>query len=100
MYQIERAVQDRKVKKNGFNKKTPKKNNMIFYLSVIKLIRYEIPTGEKKNTKKKSKLKLLKNVVILVFVMEQRERSPFSLFSPNFVPKTVALPPPLFLLFV
>jgi hypothetical protein len=68
---------------------------MIFYLSVIKLIRYEIPTGEKKNTKKKSKLKLLKNVVILVFVMEQRERSPFSLFSPNFVPKTVALPPPL-----
>ena len=100
MYQIERAVQDRKVKKNGFNKKTPKKNNMIFYLSVIKLIRYEIPTGEKKNTKKKSKLKLLKNVVILVFVMEQRERSPFSLFSPHLVPKTVALPPPLFLLFV
>ncbi len=29
VYQIERTVQDRKVKKNGFNKKTPKNNNMI-----------------------------------------------------------------------
>ncbi len=38
--------------KNGFNKKTQKKNNLIFYFSVIKLIHYEIPTGEKKNTKK------------------------------------------------
>jgi hypothetical protein len=51
MYQIERAVQERKVKKKWFQQKTPKKNNMIFYLSVIKLIHYEIPTVEKKNTK-------------------------------------------------
>ena len=53
VYQIERTVQDRKVKKNGFNKKTPKINNIIVFLSVIKLIHYEIPTVEKKNRKKK-----------------------------------------------
>ncbi len=52
VYQIERTVQDRKVKKNGFNKKTPKKNSMIFFLSVIKLIHYEIRTVEKKYKKR------------------------------------------------
>ena len=63
VYQIERAVQERKVEKKVFNKKTPKKNKMIYYLSVVKLIHYEITTGEKKNTKKMLKLKLLKIVV-------------------------------------
>ena len=98
MYQIERAVQDRKVKKNGFNKKTPKKNNMIFYLSVIKLIHYEIPTGEKKNTKKMSKLKLLK-IVVREFCFglcngTTRKIVLFPLFSP-FCSKNRCPSPPL-----
>ena len=38
--------------------------------------------------------------MILVFVMEQRERLHFSLFFRSFVPKTTALPPPVILLFV
>ena len=37
VYQIERTVQDRKVKKNGFNKKTPKKNNMICFFVCHKI---------------------------------------------------------------
>ena len=63
VYQIERAAQERKVKKKWFQQKDTKKTIYDFFLSVIKLIHYEIPTVEKKNTKKKSKLKLLKNVV-------------------------------------
>ena len=39
-------------------------------------------------------------IFFLVFVTEQRERSHFSFFFVSFVPKTAALPPPLFLLFV
>ena len=69
MYQIERAVQDRKVKKNGFNKKTQKKNNMIFYLSVIKLVHYEIRTVEKTIQKKgESAQKCRKTATFFLFV--------------------------------
>jgi hypothetical protein len=39
-------------------------------------------------------------IFFLVFVTEQRETSHFSFFFVSFVPKTAALPPPLFLLFV
>ncbi len=48
---IERNVEDSKVKKNGFNKKTPKKLRVVIF-SVIKFIHYQIPTVEKMNTKK------------------------------------------------
>jgi hypothetical protein len=47
VYQTERAVQERKVNKKWFEQKDTKKNNKIFYLSVIKLIHYEIPTPKK-----------------------------------------------------